>query len=84
MSVSPCAGHPCDCNSCVFSSTGITKPAHSTVVVAREVYGCVKGFGDVLHNGSTLGQMRGKAFHPISPEGAAFLRESKNPLARHA
>jgi len=83
MNTSPCAGHPGGCKSCVFAGTGTAKPIQSTVVVPRTTYGCVKGYGDVVHDGDVLGQMRGELFHPVSPEGARFLRESRNSLSQH-
>jgi hypothetical protein len=33
--------------------------------------------------GGVLGMMRAGSFHPVTQDGAAFLRESGNRLAEH-
>lgn len=48
-------------------------------VVSAEAYGCVVG-GEVAHNGHTLGLLRSDGFRPITPDGAAFLKQTGNPL----
>jgi hypothetical protein len=55
------------------------------VVIMRKVdYGCIRpDGGDVITINDTLGMMRGENFHPVTPQGAAFLRANNNPLAAH-
>lgn len=47
-------------------------------------YGCVRpDAGALVRAQGTLGMMRGGNFHPVTAAGAAFLRDSGNPLAAH-
>ena len=80
---SPCGGCPPCCKSCVFTSVGENAAVRETIVSAVD-YGCVKGFGAIVTDTiGRLGQVRGASFHPVSSEGAAFLRASGNPLTAH-
>lgn len=81
---SPCGGCPPCCNKCVFSSNGAELPLMpKREVVSAEDYGCVKGFGAIVISDGVLGQMREADFHPVTPEGAAFLKQTNNDLAAH-
>lgn len=82
----PCGGCPPCCNGCTWSPAGLGATKIETVVVPAAAYGCVRpDGGDVViaqgPDGATLGQMRRGSFHPVTPEGASFLRRSGNALA---
>jgi hypothetical protein len=85
----PCGGCPPCCSSCVFSpapSKTLSRRRRVRVIVPAEEYGCVRPDGGpiVKASGGSIGMMRhGGRFHPVSPEGAVFLRKSGNPLAQH-
>ena len=82
---SPCGGCPPCCKSCVFDAvpTSVKATASVTTVVPAAAYGCVKGFGDIRLVAGQLGQMRDGALHRVTKAGAAFLRQTGNPLADH-
>lgn len=49
------------------------------IVVEEKAYGCVHG-GSVVHDGTTIGLLRADGFRPVTAAGAAFLKETGNPL----
>lgn len=80
---SPCGGCPPCCPQCVFAPEGEAQ-SQIEVAVPATTYGCVKGFGDIVTDpGGRLGQMRDGKLHLVTPRGAAFLRETSNPLATY-
>ncbi len=81
---SPCGGCPPCCPKCTFSPTPAAQPARAVELVSKEDYGCVRPDGGaVVLAGGVLGMMRAGSFHPVTQDGAAFLRESGNRLAEH-
>lgn len=78
----PCGGCPPCCKRCVFAAAPKPAPTTSALIVDEATYGCVHG-GKVVHDGGTIGLLRAEGFHPVTPEGSAFLRNSQNPLAVH-
>jgi hypothetical protein len=84
MANSPCGGCPPCCNNCTFAaSPKAALEQVPTTIVNGDTYGCVRGHGDIVTMGGTLGQLRSTGFHPVTPDGARFLRKSGNALAVH-
>lgn len=86
MKSAPCGGCPPCCNQCVFDNkaTALASSVQPTVVVAAQGYGCIRpDGGDVVKADGVLGMMRGENFHPVTFQGARFLRANGNALAAH-
>ncbi len=80
---SPCGGCPPHCKVCIFAEKPQELQSRQLVRSSQE-YGCVRpDGGDIVLNNGTLGMMRGTSFHPVTAQGAAFLHETGNALARH-
>lgn len=80
---SPCMGCPPNCINCVFNPEGVSVRAPIEEIVSAEDYGCIQGHGALVRHGGQLGQMRDGRFHPVTPVGAAGLRERGSPLVVH-
>lgn len=80
----PCGGCPTCCKDCVFDAHPASKATPMQIIASKEAYGCIRPDGGaIVIQDRTFGMIRGEHFHPVTEAGAAFLRESGNPLAVH-
>ncbi len=78
----PCGGCPPGCDKCVFTKEPQLFRVHARTILTPDEYGCVHG-GAIVQSRGTLGILRTDGFRPITVAGAAFLRETANPLAQY-